>query len=51
MSLIKPVSKIIPVAPNMLMNRQSKKVIQSKKLYNRKKSNDTHRKENTTDGG
>ncbi len=47
---IKPISKINPIARDMLMNRQSKKVIQSKKLYNRKKSNDSYRKENTTNG-
>ena len=44
MDPIKPVNRI---ARAMLMNRQSKKVIQSKKIYNRKKSNDTYRKENT----
>jgi hypothetical protein len=44
MDPIKPVNRI---AHAMLMNRQSKQVVQSKKIYNRKKSNDTHRKENT----
>lgn len=44
MDPIKPVNRI---ARTMLMNRKSKQVIQSKKIYNRKKSNDTHRKENT----
>ncbi len=44
MDPIKPVNRI---ARTMLMNRQSKKVVQSKKIYNRKKSNDTYRKENT----
>lgn len=47
MNPIKPVNRI---ARAMLMNRQSKQVIQSKKLYNRKKSNDSYRKENTKNG-
>ena len=44
MDPIKPVNRI---ARTMLMDRQSKQVVQSKKVYNRKKSNDTNRKENT----
>jgi hypothetical protein len=44
MDPIKPVNRI---ARTMLMNRQGKQVVQSKKIYNRKKSNDTNRKENT----
>jgi len=47
MDPIKPVNRI---ARTMLMNRQNKQVVQSKKIYNRKKSNDTHRKENTKNG-
>ena len=47
MDPIKPVNRI---ARTMLMNRKSKQVIQSKKIYNRKKSNDTHTKENTKNG-
>jgi len=47
MRSIKPVNEI---ARAMLMNRQRKQVVQSKKIYNRKKSNDTHRKENTKNG-
>ena len=44
MDPIKPVNRI---ARTMLMDRQGKQVVQSKKIYNRKKSNDTNRKENT----
>lgn len=46
MDPIKPVNRI---ARTMLMDRKGKQVVQSKKIYNRKKSNDTNRKENTKD--
>jgi len=45
-----PIKPVNPIARAMLTNRQGKQVVQSKKIYNRKKSNDTHRKENTKNG-
>ncbi len=45
-----PIKPVNPIAHTMLTNRQGKQVVQSKKIYNRKKSNDTYRKENTKNG-